>query len=82
MKFLFLCIIYGRTIGTIFWNIIIIGIVLNIINIHVNILIFYVINYCIFNIINNILISYECIYAKLLIAILTDRAPYKYLCYY
>ena len=80
MKFLFLCIIYGRTIGTIFWNIIII--VLNIINIHVNILIFYVINYCIFNIINNILISYECMYAKLLIAILTDRAPYKYLCYY
>ena len=49
--------------------------------IYFNIYIF-IINIFIFNIINNILISYDCIYVKCLRAILIDRALYKYFYYY
>ena len=42
---------------------------------------FFIINLFIFIIINNIVISYDCINVKRPRAIFIDRALYKYLCY-
>ena len=59
-----------------YFIIFIIDIVFNRINIYFNMLIilFYIINIFIFYIINNILISYDCMYVKCLRALLIDRA--------
>ena len=76
-----LYIIYGRTTWTIHYNICYWH-CFNIINIYFNIFIFHIINIFIFNVLNHILISYECIYVKHMRVILIDRVLYKYFYYY